>query len=213
MRIIPNNNLRIRNNHNNHDILQVPNHCCRLFTLLVAASDSIPPLLPSRFYAFSLYGGGSEDTLPIQQSRLPSYFFPQGISCQDAHSPPFILVVQIQYIFVSVTQQFRPQFLSSLPFYASSFLHSHSFLPFSNWYKNCKISIHFLFWPENRTYWGISQTQSDGCTFSGSRNSHGSAWLFWKPSIIEPNPDLQRATIRGLAYHPPQDLALLGCCI
>lgn len=120
---------------------------CSLHCPLWPPQTQFPPFFHPDLTHFSLYGGGREDIFPIQQSCLPSYFFPQGISCQDAHSHPIILVVQLQYIFV--TQQFRPQFRSTQPFYASSHspssILSHSFR-FLTGIKLQNISIHFFFW-------------------------------------------------------------------
>ena len=89
------------------------------------------------------------------------------------------LVVQIQCTFVNT--QFQKSLTPTLLSQSSSYLLPLSVIPsVFHLIYNCQLSR------STTGIVGISQISSDGCASSGSRNSHGSAWLFWKLSIIKP---------------------------
>lgn len=107
----------------------------------------------------------TEDTFPIQQSRLPSYFFPQGISCQDAHSPHYISSTNTIHLWNSAVSA-AVSINAIIPFYASSSspssILSHSF----------------------RSPTGIKLQNIYPIFFFGQKNEHTGVFLRHSPTAV-----------------------------
>lgn len=160
----------------------------------------------------SLYEGKTRH-IPISSARYPVLinFFNKAFLAKTL-IPLIILLVQIQYRLRnqrSFEGHHIPILRQSSPILPPSIL-SHSFhlttgIKLQNIYQ-------FFFWTSDRHPGESLRYNQTVVLFLGSRNSHGSAWLFWKPSLIKPALICSERQF-GLAHQAPSHLIFLGCRI